>query len=90
MQTLKSETSFEIGVITYSFDIEIGYYDNGEDASDDYPSCSELDFQYGIITSQIHDFNDETGEEYYVTDENEIKMVTDWIEWTEELERGIA
>jgi hypothetical protein len=90
MEILKSETSVEIGVITYSFDIEIGYYDNGEDADDDYPSCTELDFQYGQITSKIHAYNDETGEEYYVTDQDEIKMVTDWIEWSEELERGIA
>lgn len=89
METITKEITVEIGVISYTFDIEIIYSDNGESESDDYPAISEYKIESKKITSEIKAWNNEAEAEYTVTDLDEIKQVEDWIDWDSELESAL-
>jgi hypothetical protein len=88
METLTKEITIEIGVISYTFDIEIQYRVTVEKGDYFHPSFSETEIISKEITSEIQAWNNEAEAEYTVTDPSEIKMVEDWIDWDSELEKS--
>ena len=76
-KTFKDEV-IEIGQITYTFDCIVYFteiYERGDYYSPDYSDTEIDEIQ---IDGKIHAYNNDTDEEYFVTDQKEIEMVLDW------------
>lgn len=79
----------EIGILQYDFDAEIFYSVIKEGEGEYTPASSETKIESVDIISDISCWNTETEEEYIVTDLKEIKMVRQWVDWKEQLEKKL-
>jgi len=87
MQYLQKEIEISIGVIDYSMTVEWKYRDLG--FNPDPTEESGLELLGWSIESTIKAHNNETDQDYNVTDKEEYDMVEDWIDFEEEFYNAI-
>lgn len=87
MEYLQKQIEISIGVIDYSMTVEFKYIDRGF-----YPSPIEesgLELMGWSIESTIKAYNNETDQDYNVTDKEEYDMVEDWIDFEDEFNKAL-
>ena len=82
LDTKKSSVEITIGVIEYMASVEY-YYQCQSTVSDD-PTEQEDSKLIDHSINKCQAYNTETGESYFVTGQNELNMVDDWINWEDE------
>lgn len=87
MEYLQKELEISIGVIDYSMTVEFKYKDLGYNPDPTEESGYQL--IKGCIESIIKAYNNETDQDYNVTDKEELEMIVDWIDWEQEFNNAI-
>jgi hypothetical protein len=82
LHTKKSSIEITIGVIEYMASVEY-IYQGTSTVSDDPTEQEDSELiAHNILKCQA--YNTETGENYFVTDQDELNMVEDWVNWEHE------
>ena len=87
MEYIQKQLEISIGVIDYSMIVEFKYKDLG--LNPDPTEESGLELIGWSIESTIKAYNNDTDQDYNVTDKDEYDMVEDWIDWEEEFNNAI-
>jgi hypothetical protein len=82
LHTKKSSIEITIGVIEYMASVEYGFNAPAV-MSDDPTERDDSELVYHKILKCMA-YNTETGENYFVTDQDELNMVEDWVNWEDE------
>jgi hypothetical protein len=82
LQTKKSSIEITIGVIEYMASVEYIYQGAATVSNDPTEQEDSELIAHNILKCMA--YNTETGENYFVTDQDELNMVDDWVNWEDE------
>lgn len=78
----------EIGVLRYNFEATIFFSQHREPQGEFTPASCDTWLEGFQVNSEIHCFNTETEKESIVTDPAEIKMIEEWVDWKDRLQKS--